>query len=357
MSPEAAAGVVSSDSPETETLSNLNPGTTYYYLASADNATASTTASNVDQFTTPPGPPVISNVSVESVTDTTAKIDFSIDPQGSDTSYYVQYGTSTDYGQQTEPIDISSTPGAQDLTANLTDLEPDTTYHFQVVASSDVQQNVDGGDNQFTTDQQVTGTVGNQVTVTDSGSTDDECPSEAYATVDWGDHFSDANAQIQCDGGDYALTDTHTYVAPGQYLIQIEYGDIDVTTDEYAEISSNDGAPTNTSPPTISGAAVQGQTLNATPGIWEGAGPSYHYQWLDCDEDGENCTDTETGDDDSSYTLTADDVGDTIRVIVTAANDSGAVGATSDATDPVTPQGPSNTGAPVITGTTQQGQT
>ena len=102
---------------------------------------------------------------------------------------------------------------------------------------------------------------------------------------------------------------------------------------------------------------MQGQTLNATNGIWEGAGPSYHYQWLNCDENGENCTDTETGDDDSSYTLTADDVGDTIRVIVTAANDSGAVGATSDATDPVTPEGPSNTGAPVITGTTQQGQT
>ena len=98
-SPDAAAGVVSSDTPETETLSNLNPGTTYYYAALADNATASTTASNVEQFKTDPGPPVISNVNVDSVTDTTATLDFSVDPQGADTTYFVEYGPDTNYGQ------------------------------------------------------------------------------------------------------------------------------------------------------------------------------------------------------------------------------------------------------------------
>ena len=46
------------DTPETETLSGLNPGTTYYYDAVADNATASTLAPNVEQFTTEAGPPM-----------------------------------------------------------------------------------------------------------------------------------------------------------------------------------------------------------------------------------------------------------------------------------------------------------
>ena len=140
-SPVVAAGVVSSDTAETETLSNLTPGTTYYYDAVADNATASTLASNPVSFETDAGPPVISNVNVDSVTDTTATIDFSIDPQGADTSYEVELGPDTNYGQQTpaQPQDIGSTPGPQNLSVTLTNLDPASTYHFDVVATNSVQ--------------------------------------------------------------------------------------------------------------------------------------------------------------------------------------------------------------------------
>ncbi len=360
-SPVAAAGVVSSDTPETETLSYLSPGTTYYYEAAADNSTASTTASNIEQFTTDAGPPVISNVNVESVTDTTAKIDFSIDPQGADTTYFVEYGPDTNYsqdGQQTQPVDIGSTPGAQDRSVTLTGLDPDSSYDFQVVASNSVQQDVGSGDNQFNTDQQITGEAGSQVTVTDTEVTDDDCPSASDTTVDWGDDSSDNSAQIQCSGGgedetQFTLTDTHTYTSPGHYLIQIEYGDLDATTDEYAEISPSGGI-TNTGLPVISGLAQQGETLNTTNGSWNGGPDVYHYQWLDCDQNGGDCSDT--GDDVSSYTLTGSDVGHTIEVTVTAANDSSQADATSNPTAQVTPSAPSNTQLPVITGTAQQGQ-
>ena len=60
----------------------------------------------------------------------------------------------------------------------LTGLNPGSSYHFQVVASNSVQQDVGSGDNQFTTDQQITGAAGSQVTVTDSGTTDGDCPTE-----------------------------------------------------------------------------------------------------------------------------------------------------------------------------------
>ena len=353
-SPVVAAGVVSSDTDETETLSNLTPGTTYYYDAVADNATASTLASNPVSFKTDAGPPVISDVNVASVTDTTATIDFTIDPAGADAQYFVEYGHTTDYDRDTQPVDIGPTPGPQNLSVTLTDLDPASTYHFDLLAVNSVQQ-VDSGDNQFGTDQQVAGTAGMQVTVTDGAFTDGECPSGGDTTVDWGDHFSDTNADIECDGGSFTLTDTHTYAGPGRYLIQIEYGDLDSVTDEYAEIDSPAGAPTNSSPPTISGLAQDGQILNATTGGWAGAG-TFHYQWLDCDGNGENCADT--GDDASEYTPTADEVGDTIRVIVFASNDSGEIGATSDQTDVVQQAGPpSNTAPPVITGTAQQGHT
>jgi hypothetical protein len=249
-SPETAAGVVSSDTPETETLSNLSPGTTYYYLASADNATASTAASNVEQFTTAPGPPVISNVNVDSVTDTTATLAFSIDPQGGDTSYYVEYGPDSNYGQQTQPVDIGSSPGAQNLSVTLTDLSPGSSYQFQVVASHSGQQPVDSGNDQFATDVQITGETGSQVTVTNGAWTDGDCPTAANTTVDWGDGTSDTDAQIECNqDGSFTLTDTHTYASPGHYLIQIEYGDLDATSDEYAAISAPNSPPPSSPPP------------------------------------------------------------------------------------------------------------
>ena len=253
-SPEAAAGVVSSTTPEAETLSNLSPDTTYYYEAVADNATASTTAPNVEQFTTAPGPPLVSNVTVSSVTDTTATIDFSIDPQGSDTGYVIEYGPDANYGQQTETVDIGSTPGAQSLTATLTRLNPKSPYHFDLVATNAAEESTDSGDLAFNTDQQVTGVAGSQVSVTDSGTTDSGCPPPDPVTVDWGDGSNDSNAQIQCQIGqedeeDYALTATHTYASPGDYLIAITYYDFGTTTDEYAHISSGVGSPPPSSPP------------------------------------------------------------------------------------------------------------
>jgi hypothetical protein len=64
-----------------------------------------------------------------------------------------------------------------------------------------------------------------------------------------------------------------------------------------------------------------------------------------------------TGTDSSAYTLTGSDVGHTIRVVVTAHNAGGSGQATSDKTATVLPLAPSNTGLPVISGTTAQGQT
>ena len=62
------------------------------------------------------GPPVVSNVNVLSVTETTAKVGFTINPNGADTDYVIEYGPNTSYGQKTAPVDIGATPGPQTLT-------------------------------------------------------------------------------------------------------------------------------------------------------------------------------------------------------------------------------------------------
>jgi hypothetical protein len=73
--------------------------------------------------------------------------------------------------------------------------------------------------------------------------------------------------------------------------------------------------------PTIMGTAQQGQSLTATPGTWGGTttGLGYAYQWQHCDAAGQNCAPV-TGATESTYAVSAADVGFTLLVTVTATN-------------------------------------
>ncbi len=91
------------------------------------------------------------------------------------------------------------------------------------------------------------------------------------------------------------------------------------------------GAPLNKTLATISGVAQEGQTLTAGTGIWGGA-PSltYTYQWELCNASGGSCSNV-SGATSSTYVLPGGDVGDTLRVAVTASNSVGSAPSTSEA--------------------------
>src|SRR5207245_2768432 len=81
--------------------------------------------------------------------------------------------------------------------------------------------------------------------------------------------------------------------------------------------------PSNTSPPTISGTAQKGQRLHAEPGSWSGSLPiHFSYRWQRCSARGTNCSNI-NGATNNDYTLTSADVGNTVRVVVTARNSAG----------------------------------
>lgn len=92
------------------------------------------------------------------------------------------------------------------------------------------------------------------------------------------------------------------------------------------------GPPANTEPPTISGAATKGATLNGSPGAWKGFPlPAFSLQWLRCDKGGGGCVDI-TGATSHGYTLAAADAGSTIRLRVSGTNSLGSAAADSTQT-------------------------
>jgi uncharacterized delta-60 repeat protein len=119
-------------------------------------------------------------------------------------------------------------------------------------------------------------------------------------------------------------------------------------------------APVNTTAPTISGSATEGQALTVSPGAWTGTAPiSRDERWRRCDAAGANCVDI-TGASTTTYTLVAADVGHTIRVRETASNAYGQGAADSAATAvikaKVSGTAPVNKTAPTISGTAIEGQ-
>src|SRR5213594_59364 len=117
-------------------------------------------------------------------------------------------------------------------------------------------------------------------------------------------------------------------------------------------------APSNTSPPTISGTAHEGDTLTAGSGSWSGTAPiNFAYRWQRCNSGGGSCNNL-SGANSQTYKLVHGDVGHTMRVQVTASNNDGSANAVSAATAVVTAgQAPKNTSVPTISGTAKAGET
>src|SRR5581483_494983 len=111
-------------------------------------------------------------------------------------------------------------------------------------------------------------------------------------------------------------------------------------------------APANTSSPTISGSAIDGQLLTAGTGAWTGTTPlNFAYQWHSCTSAAPSgCSNV--GTNSSTYTLASSDVNNYVYVTVTATNTCvsgcGSVSKDSAVTAQVAGVAPSSTQAPTV---------
>ncbi len=100
-----------------------------------------------------PRPPTATTESVSGVQETQAALNGSVNPNGLSTHYYFQYGTTTSYGSSTPESSAGSSTVAVHESLTATGLEPGTTYHYRLVASS-VGGTTYGSDRTLTTLEQ-----------------------------------------------------------------------------------------------------------------------------------------------------------------------------------------------------------
>ena len=101
------------------------------------------------------------------------------------------------------------------------------------------------------------------------------------------------------------------------------------------------GQPVSTSPPVVSGRALEGETLTTTNGSWTSPSQiAYTYQWRRCNQTGSDCPLTIPGANERTYTLTRADVGRSLRSVVIAENSSGRVSVLSAPSAVVAPKAP-----------------
>jgi hypothetical protein len=139
--------------PVTAGLERLQPGETYHYRLVG--ITAGGQAYGEDEtLQTPPAPPTVSE-SVSALTQTSAILDASINPNNQETTYHFEYGPTTAYGTVLPAPDASIGSGYGNVVVGeeLIGLQPGTTYHFRVVATnaSSPPGGTPGPDQAFTT--------------------------------------------------------------------------------------------------------------------------------------------------------------------------------------------------------------
>ncbi len=113
-------------------------------------ALAITSASHPAPASAAASPPSATTGSPSGVGQSSATVNGTVNPSAQSTTYYFRYGTTTSYGLQTSPAGAGSGTGMVAVHAALDGLSANTTYHYQLVATSSAGT-TNGADETLTT--------------------------------------------------------------------------------------------------------------------------------------------------------------------------------------------------------------
>jgi DNA-binding beta-propeller fold protein YncE len=145
-----SVGTGTSEISVTADLSGLTPDTEYSCRLVGSNTSSSEHADGAYVSFATLGPPSAAGESFSEVGATTATVSAVVNTEGSPSEYRFEYGPSASYGSATPWTSFGSERGGVEVHAQLSGLQPGTTYHFRVLAKN-VYGEAPGADTMFTT--------------------------------------------------------------------------------------------------------------------------------------------------------------------------------------------------------------
>ena len=136
-------------------ITGLSANTTYYFRLSAKNAygTVSGATYSFSTNNNPPGqgtPPAASTNSATAVARTSATLNGHVNPHSSQTTYWFEYGVSTDFGSVSNFQSSGSGNDSLPVSVSISGLDPLTKYYFRINAQNQYGT-INGATQSFTT--------------------------------------------------------------------------------------------------------------------------------------------------------------------------------------------------------------
>ena len=173
----------------TAVLTGLTPGITYDFRLVATNTRTTSYGANTIFTTSSTGSaPTVATDAASGVSTGAATLSGTVNPNGSDATYYFEYGTTGAYGSATTPTSAGSGASTVGVIADLLGLNAGATYDFQLVAAN-AYGTTYGGNLTFTASSATTTTLvdsptlalpGDRVTLTAAVS-----PASAIGTIEF----------------------------------------------------------------------------------------------------------------------------------------------------------------------------
>jgi hypothetical protein len=131
---EASAGAGTSNIEESKAITGLVAGTTYDFRIVATNGNGTVDGANLE-FKTLKGPSVETKAAT-GITAFEATLNGSVDPNGYETKYYFEYGTTESYGTKTAEASAGSGTSSVEESKTISGLQSQTAYDFRIVATN-----------------------------------------------------------------------------------------------------------------------------------------------------------------------------------------------------------------------------
>jgi hypothetical protein len=115
-------------------LAGLSPGVNYHYRLVATNSSGTDYGEDVT-FQTSAAPSVMTGAATP-VSTTSENLAGTINPNGADTTYHFEYGTSATFGETSPVVDLGGGLSPSSVTTTISGLTAGTTYTYALVATS-----------------------------------------------------------------------------------------------------------------------------------------------------------------------------------------------------------------------------